>query len=759
MKQRSRGPLTLALVALAALVLPIFNTDAASAASIAPAAVNTGQYREGTDEAAKLFDPLVVNRIDLNVPQATMDYLNAHTSGDYPGSHGEYQPASMTFTTKGAGGTTTPRMQVGLRLKGGWGSGNRNMDGKPAFKVKINYSVKGQKLYGLKKLTLNNMVQDRSMLHETIGYRLFRAAGVPASRAGYVRVYVNGVDHGLHLNLETYDSVSLDKRFISTKHLYEGAYWQDILPGQAEAMQVDEGDPLDKSDIQALAAVNNISQYSPSQVSQWFTDVQKYADMREMIHQWAVERYIADWDGYSWQIKNNYYVHFDAQGIASILPSGIDQTSTGGLGFLDANSVGQMFANCMASIPCKSYYLGAVNKVRATAQSLNLTQMIDDVSAAIQSDVMTDPRREHSYDDWTWAVADSKNFHNNRPAQANYETNSNTASDVKVSYNYDDWAVGSTATPITTKVGPANPFYTVINGTQNCTVNSGSGVVTATAIGWCRVSAKVPSTTGFSASLHFFTFLVGSIEGALEVTPVASLTFGQTRSLSINASTAASVTVSATGPCTVSGSDITATSGTGVCKLTVKAPSDGIYKAATSTQNIKLAKSTERSFAISKTLGFTNTTLPSGGAITLTRAPIKAAGACSVSGLKLKALAGKGKCTVSFAKWSNTNSNYSAYSKSLTMISATQTFPSAVTVGGTFNYQGSFQLASKIDVVTNWGQSAKFTTNENCQVIVEGDGKTYAYPVTTGQCKVTLSVNARFGLKALTRSWTLNYNG
>lgn len=464
--QRTRGALSLALVALAALVLPLFINDAAAAAQIAPAVVNTGQYREGADEAAKLFDPLVVNRIDLTVPQASMDYLNSHTSGDYPGSHGEYQPASMTFTTTSPGGVTTPSMQVGIRLKGGWGSGNRNMDGKPAFKVKINYSVKGQKLYGLKKLTLNNMVQDRSMLHETIGYRLFRAVGVPASRTGYVRVYVNGVDHGLHLNLETYDSVSLDKRFISTKHLYEGAYWQDIIPGQAEAMQVDEGDPTDKTDISTLANINNINPGVASQVSTWFTEVQKYADMREILHEWAVERYLADWDGYSYQIKNNYYVHFDAQGIASILPSGIDQTSTGGLSFLEANSVGQMFINCMASIPCKSYYLGAVNKVRATAEALNLGKMIDEVSAAIDSNVQSDPRREYGYGEWPWAVADSKNFHAWRPAQANSETNSNTASDVKVSYNYDDWAVGSTATPVTTKVGPANPFYTVVNAWQ-----------------------------------------------------------------------------------------------------------------------------------------------------------------------------------------------------------------------------------------------------------------------------------------------------
>ncbi|MEY4348767.1 MAG: hypothetical protein RL719_64 [Actinomycetota bacterium] len=746
-------------MALAAVILPLFNTDAASAATFTPSVVNTGQYREGTDPAAKLFDPLVINRIDLTVPQPTMDYLNSHTSGDYPGSHGDYQPASMTFTTTGPGGTTTPSMQVGLRLKGGWGSGNRNMDGKPAFKVKINYSVKGQKLYGLKKLTLNNMVQDRSMLHEAVGYRLFRAVGVPASRTGYVRVFVNGVDHGLHLNLETYDSVSLGKRFMTTKHLYEGAYWQDIIPGQAQAMQVDEGDPLDKADITALANVNNIDASQSSQVNQWFTEVQKYADIREMIHQWAVERYIADWDGYSWQIKNNYYVHFDAQGIASILPSGIDQTSTGGLSMIDATSSGQMFVNCMASIPCRSYYYGAVNKVRATAATLNLPKMIDDISSVIGNDVISDPRREYGDWEWNWAVIDAKNFHTYRASAVDSETNTNTPSDVKVSYNYDDWAVGSTFSPTTTKTGPANPFYTVINGTQNCSVNSGTGVVTAKAIGWCRVSAKVPSTTGYSASLSYFTFLVGSIEGALDATALGTLEYGQTKTITVDAATAATPLITATGPCTVSDTEVTATSGTGVCKVTVWAPSDGIYKATSLVQNVKLIKSTERTYAISKTAGFTNTTLPQGGEITLTRAPYKVAGVCSVSGLKLKALAAKGKCTVSFAKWSDSNHNYSALSKSLTMISGTQTLPSTVTAGGTRGYYGSFVLATGTNILTSWGQPVSFTTNANCQVVAESDGNTYAYSLSSGQCKVTLSVPKRFGLKALTRTWVLDYKG
>ena len=33
-------------------------------------------------------------------------------------------------------------------------------------------------------MTLNNMVQDESMIHETLGYAILRAAGIPAPRTG-----------------------------------------------------------------------------------------------------------------------------------------------------------------------------------------------------------------------------------------------------------------------------------------------------------------------------------------------------------------------------------------------------------------------------------------------------------------------------------------------------------------------------------------------------------------------------------------------
>ena len=75
------------------------------------------------------------------------------------------------------------------------------IDEKAAFKVKF---AKTDLLLGLKNLTLNNMAQDPSMVHEALGYEVLRAAGLPAPRTGFAYVRVNDARAtALYLNLET----------------------------------------------------------------------------------------------------------------------------------------------------------------------------------------------------------------------------------------------------------------------------------------------------------------------------------------------------------------------------------------------------------------------------------------------------------------------------------------------------------------------------------------------------------------------------
>ena len=62
-------------------------------------------------------------------------------------------------------------------------------------------------------MTLNNMIEDPSMTHETLAYEVAREAGVPAPRSGLHRCLVNGHDYGMHLDLETIDDQALERMF------------------------------------------------------------------------------------------------------------------------------------------------------------------------------------------------------------------------------------------------------------------------------------------------------------------------------------------------------------------------------------------------------------------------------------------------------------------------------------------------------------------------------------------------------------------
>jgi len=345
-----------------------------------------------------LFDPSVVHVIDLTLPQSTIDALNADPEGAYH---------DATFTLTRAGGQTYGPLAVGIRLKGG-AFGFRDLGHKAAFKIKYNFSVAGQRFQGLKKLTLNNMVQDDSMVHETLAYKAFRAVGVPAPRTGFAYVRVNGADYGIYLDVEQLDDVALQSRFATTQHLYEGNYTNDVVPDASGSFEVDEGSATDRSDLEALiTAVNS--------AGPWSQQVSPFADLVEMTREWAVERYIGHWDSYTgWDDSaygnqyspNNYFLHSDASGRFSMLPWGTDQTwSTFPIatGFDDGQAI--MFTKCLADPGCGPLYRDAVNRAASTIPGLDLDGLADRTAALLRPWQELDPRKEASLDDIDAGVA------------------------------------------------------------------------------------------------------------------------------------------------------------------------------------------------------------------------------------------------------------------------------------------------------------------------------------------------------------------
>jgi spore coat protein CotH len=169
---------------------------------------------------------------------------------------------------------------VGVRLKGGAGSfvpiggtypeisddGN-GRPGKNAFIVDFNRFVSGTNHIGLEKLTINNAVQDPSFIHETLGYALFREAGVPASRTGYALVTLNGELKGLYVLVEPTDDDQFLERFYGSDagNLYEGVYGADFEepPGpEMEWFEQDNGSDTSMSDLRAL--VDDLDAIGPS---------------------------------------------------------------------------------------------------------------------------------------------------------------------------------------------------------------------------------------------------------------------------------------------------------------------------------------------------------------------------------------------------------------------------------------------------------------------------------------------------------------
>jgi hypothetical protein len=357
-----------------------------------------------TDPAAWLYDPGNVVEIDMTLPQTSIDALNADP--------GEYQNGTLTLT---AGGEQYGPFNVGIRLKG---SGSfRDLSGKAAFKVKLPRAPDPTFL-GLRTLTLNNMVQDRSMIHEGLAYEAFRSAGVAAPRTGYAYVRVNGEDYGVYLNLETIDRVMLPRWFGSTQHLYEGEYdaqgGVDVIPGNAGRFGVDEGDGADLSDLNALiAAVNGDD-------GDWSDRMAAVADLQQMTRMWAVEKYIGHWDGYSgrraFNQPNNYFLHSDSSGIFRMLPWGTDQTWTQRLAF--DGEAGVMFARCLADASCSSMYRDAVREVRSRIGELDLDARAASTAALLAPWQQKDPRREYSLEDIRTAVEATRGFLKVRPDDA-----------------------------------------------------------------------------------------------------------------------------------------------------------------------------------------------------------------------------------------------------------------------------------------------------------------------------------------------------
>ncbi len=254
-----------------------------------------------------VFSTQVLHEIDIQVDDADMERLDSDTNTRVP--------CRIRFD----GVVIT---SAGCRKKGGYGS-IASIYGKSGLTVKLDEFVKGQKLDGLDRITLNNAVQDPTFLAEHLGYEIYRRAGIPAHRTAHGVLTLNGTSRGIYVISESADKTWLKQAFGDNKHrgnLYEGGCCSDFVPDPSGLELKKEAEEMrTREDVIALAGIiaNTPDAGLP-------TALAAVLDVEGFATGYAIDALTDHWDGYSFN-TNNYYLYSHPDLRFRFLPHGMDQ--------------------------------------------------------------------------------------------------------------------------------------------------------------------------------------------------------------------------------------------------------------------------------------------------------------------------------------------------------------------------------------------------------------------------------------------------
>ena len=155
-----------------------------------------------------LFDSGKVHTIDITMKDWSELIANATAE--------EYRECEMTIDGENLG-------TVGIRAKGNTSLSSVATLGSErySFKVEFSHYAKGKTYHGLDKLSLNNLIQDATMMKDYMAYTLMGKMGVPSSLCSYVQINVNGEPWGLYLAVEGVEDGFMERNGMTKGELYK----------------------------------------------------------------------------------------------------------------------------------------------------------------------------------------------------------------------------------------------------------------------------------------------------------------------------------------------------------------------------------------------------------------------------------------------------------------------------------------------------------------------------------------------------------
>ena len=274
------------------------------------------------DVSELMLGETIIKEFDLDIPEESMSALRA--------SPRVYAEASLTID----GRTFEP---IGVRLKGN--NSFRTIDEKPSFRIELDTFVPNGEIFGLDDLTLNNMIDDPSLMRERLSYKVARDNGVIASRSSYAFINLNGTPYGLYSNIEHVERRMIE-RFVDdgTGTLFEATdVDMQLSPFVADGTNIGaftdyehKSGPSTFTELEALAtsfnALGAIPEPLPAGI---FEDTMASAgnvvDTDDFVRFWAVLGIVAQFDSFPFSYDDYYLYKTPSTNQFRFIPWGMDE--------------------------------------------------------------------------------------------------------------------------------------------------------------------------------------------------------------------------------------------------------------------------------------------------------------------------------------------------------------------------------------------------------------------------------------------------
>lgn len=293
---------------------------------------NVGSHQRVDDEdISSVYDDRVIHTVMVDMHPDDYKAIRGH-----PLSSLSF-PATVTYITPASADGKLPFSRTTIcdaefAMKGR----TSRFHQKPGYKLKFS---KGNKLFGLRKLTLNGQSNDPSMSRSKFTQDLFRSMNVPAARVSMVYLIINGQKMGVYANVETIDEEFLQSRFgdFDSGNLYKlnSPVHLEALgsPEKYQALHSDSDGPVyelqtneDKNDFSKLASVLNTLNDDRLQGEAFAQKVEETFEIDLYLRTFAVEVLAGHWDSLTYNGANAYLYEHPGSGKLLYIPYDTDNT-------------------------------------------------------------------------------------------------------------------------------------------------------------------------------------------------------------------------------------------------------------------------------------------------------------------------------------------------------------------------------------------------------------------------------------------------